>query len=206
MLDSGLDASALGHAGLAFTTQPCSRTLSAASLENMRKRKPTSAEAASGANEESGRPEVMVDIVFDHGLFHVIVANLGPAPAYRVSVKFDRKFHGLGGRQEFSSLRLFRCLEFLAPHKRIETFLDTSSAYFQRREPTRIAALISFRDAQRRAYERRIVHDLSIYKNVSYLLKPAGMTSPVIPGPDSVTATSTTGGPKYVRIERSTLP
>jgi hypothetical protein len=172
---------------------------------NMRKRKTTAVATTTGADDGPGRPEVIVDFVFDRGLFHLAVENIGPAPACRVSVKFDRKFHGLGGRQEMSGLRLFRCIEFLAPHKRIETFLDSSSAYFQRREPTRIVAVISFRDAQRRSYGRRIVHDLSIYKDVSHLLKPGGTNLPVVSEPASAAAPPTTRGVNYVRIERAPL-
>lgn len=122
----------------------------------------------------------MVDFVFDRGLFHVVVANLSAVPALRVSVAFDKPFHGLGGRVEISALRLFRHLEFLAPWKRIETFLDSSAAYFLRREPTRITALICFRDTHRRRYERHITHDLTIYKDLAYLVPAAGATSPVV--------------------------
>jgi hypothetical protein len=138
----------------------------------MRKKSPPERRMATETEEDSCRPEVIVDFAFHCGVFHIVVENIGTAPAYRVSVKFSRKFHGLGGRQEMSGLRLFRRIEFLAPHKKIEILLDTSGAYFQRREPTRLIALISFRDVRRRSYERRIVHDLSIYKDVSYLLKP----------------------------------
>jgi hypothetical protein len=122
-------------------------------------------------------PEVIVDFIFDRGIFHVAVANVSDVPAYLVSVKFDKAFRGLGGEREISSLPLFRRIQFLAPWKRIETFLDTSGAYFERREPTRIAALITYRDADLREYERRIVHDLRIYKDVSYLVRPADMAS-----------------------------
>lgn len=146
-------------------------------------RKKTSAEkrVATATEEDCCWPEVIVDFTFDCGVFHIVVENIGTAPAHRVSVKFNRKFHGLGGQQEMSSLRLFRCIEFLAPRKKIETLLDMSNAYFQRREPTHLIAVISFRDARRRSYERRIVHDLSIYKDVSYLVKASEMQSPAVP-------------------------
>lgn len=173
------------------------------SSKRMRTKKTTARQDV--AKAESSQPEVIVDFVFNCGLFHIVVANVSATPAYRVSVTFDRKFHGLGGRQEISGLRLFRCIEFLAPHRSIETFLDGSDAYFQRREPTRLAATVAFRDAQRRLFERRIVHDLSIYKNVSYLLKPAGTNPTVVPEPAPAAATPTIGGIKYVRIERPTL-
>lgn len=150
-------------------------------------------------------PEVIVDFVFDHGLLHLVVENIGAAPAYRVSVKFDRLFHGLGGRQEMSGLRLFRCIEFLAPHKRIETFLDTSSAYFQRREPRRLTASIAFRDAQRRSYERHIVHDLSIYKDLSYVLGPRESNLASAPIAGASTDTCSNEGANYACIERKSI-
>jgi hypothetical protein len=171
----------------------------------MRKKSSTKPPIRAKLEDDSCRPEVIVDFVFDRGLFHIVVENIGNAPAYRIAVKFDREFHGQGGGQEMSGLRLFRCIEFLAPHRRIETLLDTSGAYFQRREPTRLAATITFRDAGRNLHERRIVHDLSIYKDVSYLLKPAGTNSSVVPETGSASATPTNRGFNYVRIERTPL-
>lgn len=171
----------------------------------MRKKSQPEKRMATAIEEDSYRPEVIVDFRFDCGVFHIVVENIGTAPAHRVSVRFNRKFHGLGGRQEMSSLRLFRCIEFLAPHKKIETLLDTSDAYFQRREPTHLIALISFRDARRRSYERRIVHDLSIYKDVSYVVKTSGMNSPVVPESTSAAVTRRNEVVNYGHIERSSL-
>ena len=122
---------------------------------------------------ERERPEVIVDFIFRQGVLHVAVANIGAAPAHDVTVKFDKAFRGLGGEREVSSLALFRRLPFLAPHKSIETLLDSSSAYFARREPTRITAEITWRDTERRAYERKIVHDLAIYKDIAYIVQPS---------------------------------
>lgn len=137
----------------------------------------------------SGSPEVFVDFVFDRGLLHVAVVNGTDAAAYHVSVAFDPPFRGLGGTQETSALPLFRGIAFLAPRRRIETFLDRSSDYFQRREPQRICADISWRDANKRRYRRRIVHDLGIYEDVSYVVhRPA----PGDAAPSTITSRSTT--------------
>ena len=141
-----------------------------------------------------------MDFLFEQGLFHVAVANISNVPAYSVSVKFNKPFRGLGGTAEISSLPLFRELPFLAPHKRIETFLDTSSSYFQRREPTRITALVSFRDAERRSYERRITHNLNIYKQVTYLLRPAARDS--LPTSAAQKVTPQIGEPRYGSAQR----
>jgi hypothetical protein len=121
------------------------------------------------------RPEVIVDFIFRQGVLYVAVANVGGAPAHDVAVKFDKAFRGLGGEREISSLALFRRLPFLAPHKAIETVLDSSSAYFARREPTRITAQVTYRDTERRAYERKIAHDLAIYKEIAYLVQQSSV-------------------------------
>jgi hypothetical protein len=170
----------------------------------MRKPKTLAALCSPRAPENRGQPDVIVDFLFEQGLFHVMVANIGDVPACSVSVKFDKPFRGLGGATDVSALALFRQISFLAPHKRIETFLDTSSAYFQRREPTRITALISFRDTQRCSYERRITHDLGIYKDVTYLLKPGKLDSSRIYSA-SAEITPLTGESQYGSPQRKTL-
>ena len=63
-------------------------------------------------------------------------------------------------------LALFRKLEFLAPHKSIEVFLDRSASYFARDEPTQLTAAISWRtpEGARRSTHRpprpRVYRDL----------------------------------------------
>ena len=149
----------------------------------MPKRKPTSPIVDAGGSVSRDQPEVIVDFVFDRGLLHIVIENVSDAPAHAVSVKFDKPFRGLGGEREVSSLALFRKLQFLAPRKRIETLLDSSAAYFARREPTRIVATISYRDNDGHYHERRITHDLSIYKDISYALPPVPPASPGRPIP-----------------------
>ena len=133
-------------------------------------------------------PEVIVDFVFRQGELHIAVANVSGVPAHNVTVAFDKAFRGLGGRRDYSSLPLFKRLLFLAPYKAIETFLDTSTAYFSRREPTRIAATVTYRDTQGQTYERRIVHDLAIYKDIAYVV-----ARPAAPASQSTTAAPRTG-------------
>ena len=121
---------------------------------------------------EHPRPEVIVDIVFEDGLLHIAIENIGQKPARDVSVRFDRKFRGAGGTLEISALPLFRHIPFLAPRRRIATFVDTSSAYFARREPTHITATVTYTDAAGTAYEDAIPHDLAIYRDLVYLPRP----------------------------------
>lgn len=117
-------------------------------------------------------PTVIVDFIFDHGLLFVALINLDTRPAYRVSVAFSAPFKGLGGTADISALRLFRRVEFLAPSKRIEAFIDTADAYFRRKEPARLDAEISYRDAAGGLHRHRVVHDLGIYRDLPFLPDP----------------------------------
>jgi hypothetical protein len=120
-------------------------------------------------DDERPRPDVVLDVEFDQGLLWLVVANIGDRPALAAQVRFDKPFRGLGGSVEVSALRLFRRIEFLPPGKGIRTLLDASPAYFARKEPTKLAATIAFRDDAGQGYERRVVHDLAIYRDIAYL-------------------------------------
>ena len=115
------------------------------------------------------RPEVIVDFVFENGVFFISIENIGDQPALKVTTTFDCKIVGLHGNHEISALPLFRLIEFLAPHKSIRTLLDSSSAYFSRNEPTRITAKITYSDSSRKTYKTKIHHDLEIYKDIAYV-------------------------------------
>jgi len=122
--------------------------------------------------------DVIVDVEFDDGVFFLVVRNIGSAPATTVQCKFEQRFFGLGGATEMSALPLFRKIEFLAPGREIRTLLDTSAAYFARKEPAKLAVAVTWRDDGGERRQRTIVHDLSIYRSIAYR---AIATSPAIP-------------------------
>lgn len=169
-------------------------------------RKSSSSQGVSIAKEEPARPEVILDFRFEQGLLYVALVNISAVPAYRVSVRFDKPFRGIGGECEVSSLRLFRRVEFLAPHKRIETLLDSSRAYFQRREPTAIKATVSFRDAAGKTHTREIVHDLRIYQDLSYVLpRDPSVSSLILPAVPCPASPAPEKEPPYGNLKRETL-
>ncbi len=114
-------------------------------------------------------PEVIVDFIFDRGLLFVAVINIGDQPAHKVAVHFHQPLRGLNGTKDIATLAMFRNIEFLAPHKTIQTFLDSSQAYFERREPVQIKADITYVDGQGHTYGGLIEHDLEIYRDIVYL-------------------------------------
>jgi hypothetical protein len=121
-------------------------------------------------DEEQLRPYVIVDVLFEDGLLFLAVQNIGARPAFEVKVRWEPSFRGLGGSQLTSDLPLFKALTFLAPGRCIRTLLDDSQAYFQRDEPTQLAAFISYKDDQRRSYRQTIQHNLEIYRDLVYPL------------------------------------
>ncbi len=118
--------------------------------------------------DEREEPDVILDFDFEDGLLYAAVRNLSDRPAYRVSVSFDKRFTGLGGRRETPALAVFRNIEFLAPRKEIRTLVDTAASYFARRQPAKIAAEVTWRDGAGRRHTRRIKHDLGIYRELAY--------------------------------------
>jgi len=123
------------------------------------------------------QPEVIVDFVFEDGLFFIAIKNISPGPAYDVSVTFNKKFTGVEGTKEISALPLFRNIPFLAPHKEIVAFLDTSASYFRRHQPTNIRATITYQNAAGALCKSVVRHDLTIYKEIGYIRRPIGTDS-----------------------------
>ena len=119
----------------------------------------------------SHHPDVIIDFIFEKGLFFISIKNIGKKPAYRVSILFDNKIIGVEGTKEISALSLFKNIEFLPPKKEIITFLDTSISYFKGENPTMITANITYHDCYGIKYNRAIKHDLEIYREIGYIDK-----------------------------------
>jgi hypothetical protein len=141
------------------------------SMDNKR-RPPLPKKPPPGSQEKQAetRPvRVIADISFKDGMFFVSVENISDQPVYQVKIKWEPPFRGLGGVQITSELALFHNIEFLAPHKAITTLLDTSQAYFQRGEPTRLTALVQYLDEQGKPGSHTFQHHLEIYRDLAYL-------------------------------------
>ena len=122
------------------------------------------------------RPEIIVEFLFERGVFSIAVRNIGERPALKVSVRFDKKILGIGGAKDISALPLFKNIEFLGPGREIQALVDTSHSYFTRKQPTRVSARASYSDPEGNNYVSMINHDLEIYRELVYL--------PQLPRPD----------------------
>ncbi|MFX0202031.1 MAG: hypothetical protein ACFFCW_38455 [Candidatus Hodarchaeota archaeon] len=138
---------------------------------NMHIQKEFSRKIPESATKRKPPPKVIVDFIFNEGLFFISVKNIGTQPAYKVSIRFDPQIKGVGGTKNISDLPLFHNIEFLAPQKEITTFLDTAAFYFARKEPTKIAINVIYQDFQHRQYTTTIKHDLEIYRCLGYIIQ-----------------------------------
>jgi hypothetical protein len=121
-----------------------------------------------------GRPEVIVEILFERGLLYVAVRNIGDRPALGTSVRFNEKLVGLGGRKDIASLAMFRNLEFLGPGRELVTLLDSGSSWFAREQPTKLVLEVSYADAEGKRFTDTIRHDLEIFRDLAFIDGPAG--------------------------------
>ncbi len=122
---------------------------------------------------------VIVDVIFEDGLLFISIKNISDDPAFKVSIKFNKKIIGVNRRKEISSLPLFKNIEFLAPHKEIKTFLDSSQSYFSQKpgkfltskngQPEKFSVKISYKNKEGRLVTGIINHDLGIYKEIGYI-------------------------------------
>jgi hypothetical protein len=105
--------------------------------------------------------------VFDAGVFHLELANLGTEPAVDVTCRFDPPLHDLAGR-DVNTLALFARLPFLMPGKRIRTLLAPAATVFAAHERTVVTVSIRYVDWHGRQRKTRVVHDLAVYRDVAY--------------------------------------
>ena len=111
---------------------------------------------------------MILDFVFDEGLLFVSLANIGDTPATDVVVELDQPVCTAEG-VELGKMELFRKLLFLAPHKEIVAFVDSSAAYFERDEPAKITATIRWSDQDGESRSATIHHDLSVYRELPFV-------------------------------------
>jgi len=57
--------------------------------------------------------------------------------------------------------------------KEIRTLVDSSAAYFARKEPTKLEIAVTYRDEDGARRQATIAHDLGIYRDLAYVVPAA---------------------------------
>jgi hypothetical protein len=110
---------------------------------------------------------VVVDIVFEDGVFYLELANLADRPALNVVCSFDSPLVDVQGR-DVSELGLFRHMAFLGPRRRVRTLLDSLSGYLGRGRTTTVAVTVEYERPGEVRRATKQTHDLEIYRELAY--------------------------------------
>lgn len=105
--------------------------------------------------------------MFEAGVFHLELVNLGAEPAVDVHARFDPPLRDAHGH-DLNDLPLFAHMPFLMPGKRIRTMLRTAADVFAANESTVVTVDIRYADWHGRPRQTRVVHDLAVYRDIAY--------------------------------------
>lgn len=112
---------------------------------------------------KSGEPEVLLDVELANERFYLVLANVGPAVAFDVSVEFQKPLLGVGGDVVVSEMRLFRHLPMLRPGAELRVFVDTRRELLARRQGKIVVARVVYRSRTERWLGESFRHDLRIW-------------------------------------------
>lgn len=110
---------------------------------------------------------VVVDVVFEDGVFYLELANLADRPALNVACSFDAPLIDAQGR-DVSELGVFRHVAFLGPRRRLRTLLDSLPGYFGREWATNVAVTVEYERPGAPRSATKVSHDLQIYRELAY--------------------------------------
>lgn len=116
--------------------------------------------------EPASTPNVIVDVLFESGLFFISVENIGFLPAHKIRITFDQPILGIDGKP-INDLNLFNHLEYLPPGKQLTCFLNRADLYFQSDAPAQFAVTVDFQDDREQEFQNQIRHNLSIYEDIN---------------------------------------
>jgi hypothetical protein len=106
--------------------------------------------------------DVVLDTRVDQGALYFVLACSGPGAAHAVRARFSRTIRDLAG-QRVNDNPLFSRLEFLAPGRRIDFFVDALAGYLKRRQPMRFEVRLDWRTDDGQAGRRTLTHDLTAW-------------------------------------------
>ncbi len=110
-----------------------------------------------------GDPEVLLDVELENERFYLVLANIGQAVAFDVSVAFKKPLLGVGGDVVVSDMQVFRHLPMLRPGRELRIFVDTRRELLSRRQGKIVVARVVYRSRTERWLGESFRHDLRIW-------------------------------------------
>jgi len=120
---------------------------------------------------DNDAPNVIIDFEIDGELVFISIKNSTNYPAINVRIKASDSIIGLEGKKDITDLAVFNEIRYLAPYKEIKIFIDSYNSFFEHLKKTEIDFALYYTDENGQAFRKKILHDLSIYKDLVFFIK-----------------------------------
>ena len=119
----------------------------------------------------SDTPDVYLDFVLEDELLFILLKNNSPYPALHVRVSFSQPIPGLGGTKKIHAINLFNQLSYFAPEREFRVYVDKIEVFLAGLRRSEILVEIKYQSEEGRVFQKRIVHDLDIYRDLPMISK-----------------------------------
>ena len=116
-------------------------------------------------------PNLILDFEIKNESVFIRFYNASEYEAYDVTVKFSDPIPGLGATKNIPELRIFKELAYFAPHKEFMIYVDELDSFFSHLKKEEILIQITYLDADKKKFEKKITHHLGIYRDLPMLIK-----------------------------------
>jgi hypothetical protein len=116
------------------------------------------------------RPYLVADFKSPKSNLHFELENIGKTPALNVKVKVSPDFELLKKEDSINTTIFKDKIDFFPPGKLIETYLSTTSSFFEK-NPDKFNVQLEYEDSFKRKFSEKIILDLNHHKKQSYLIE-----------------------------------
>jgi hypothetical protein len=117
------------------------------------------------------KPDVVVDFILEEDIFYIRFYNSSDKEVYNPIVRFNQSIMGFNSTVEISSLALFNSMNYMAPRKEFQIYIDNYRSFFKRLKNDIIKVYVQFSDARGRIYKKDITHNMAIYRDLPVIIK-----------------------------------
>ncbi|MGB3152123.1 MAG: hypothetical protein WBB27_15820 [Maribacter sp.] len=116
------------------------------------------------------RPYLVADFKSPKSNLHFELENIGKTPALYVKVKATPDFELLNKEDTINSTIFNDKIEFFPPKKIIETYLSSTSSFFEK-NPDKFTVELNYEDSFKKKFTEKIILDLNHHKKQSYVIE-----------------------------------
>ncbi len=124
-----------------------------------------------------GDPEVLLDVECAQGCLYLVLVNVGPVTAFKITVDFHEPLLGAGGDVDVAGFQIFRRLPLLRAGKEIRVFVDLARDLLARRQTKLVKARVRYETRDGKYLGEFFAHDLGIWRDLGEVIFEGGRQS-----------------------------